>query len=56
MPEKFMLNSILDFNSHFPGFYTSIKGFFNVINRCAFTGTVSATTPLTTQIRFVLVI
>ena len=49
-----ILNSVSDLNSNFSDLYTSMKDVFVVIN--AFTGTVSASTPLSTQIRFVFVI
>ena len=46
--------SVSDLNSSFSDLYTLMKDVFVVIN--VFTGTVSASTPLSTQIRFVFVI
>ena len=50
----YILYSVSDLNSSFSDLYTSIKDAFVVIN--VFTGTVLASTPLSTQIRFVFVI
>ena len=45
--EDFMLIVVLEMLNRLK-IYTSMKGFFIVINRCVFTGTVSASTPLST--------
>ena len=50
-------DSVFRSNSDFSDLYTSVKDVFNVINlHLLFTGTVSASTPLSTQIIFVFVI
>ena len=50
-----MILKRFDLNSDFSDLYTSMKDFFNVI-KCVLTGTVSASTPLSTQISFVFLI
>ena len=46
-----LLDSVLDLNSSFSDLYTSMKDVFVVIN--VFTGTVSASTPLSTKLELV---